>query len=380
MKRYQITTIVITAIFFLSLLSSCQVGRYVWFNYANITDHKIFPSRTIHKNTVPFTFHQSKNGNFPKKLIAKNKLDHNEEIDFDNYLKESNTVAFLIIQNDTLIYENYFNGYEQSSVSSSFSMAKSVVSILIGIAIDDGLIKSVNEPISNYIPELQENGFDKVTIEHLLQMTSGLDFNESYISPFSEASSYYYGTNLRKAILKLKLKRAPEQEFEYTSGSPQILGLLLERVIKGKTVTQYLEEKLWIPLGMEYDASWSLDRKKNGLEKTYCCINARARDFAKIGRLYLNNGNWNGKQIVSKEWVSKSTKIEDLNGSAPYYQYQWWIPNKNSFMAEGHLGQFIYVNPSKKLVIVRLGENHGGVEWWSIFDRLSKNLGNEFLQ
>jgi len=380
MKKYQVTTIIITTLFILSLLSSCQVGRYVWFNYANITDHKIFPSRVIHKSTIPFTFHRSKNGNLPKKIIAKNKLDHNEEFDFDNYLQESKTVAFLIIQNDTIKYENYFNGYEQSSVSASFSMAKSVVSILIGIAIDDGLIKSVNEPITNYIPELKENGFDKVTIEHLLQMTSGLDFNESYVSPFSEASSYYYGTNLRKAIPKLKLKRDTEQEFEYTSGSPQILGLILERVIKEKTVTQYLEEKLWIPLGMEYEASWSLDRKKNGLEKTYCCINARARDFAKIGRLYLNNGNWNGKQIVSKEWVTKSTKVETLKGSVPYYQYQWWIPNENSFMAEGHLGQFIYVNPSKKLVIVRLGEKHGGVEWWSIFDRLSKNLGNEFLQ
>ena len=143
-------------------------------------------------------------------------------------------------------------------------MAKSVISILIGIAIDDGLIKSVNEPITNYIPELKQSGFEKVTIEHLLQMTSGLDFNESYVSPFSEASSYYYGTNLRKAILKLKLKREPEQEFEYTSGSPQILGLILERVIKKKTVTKDLEEKLWIPLGMEYEASWSLDSKKNG--------------------------------------------------------------------------------------------------------------------
>jgi CubicO group peptidase (beta-lactamase class C family) len=315
----------------------------------------------------------------PKKIIAKNSLDHNQVFDFDRYLEDSKTVAFLVIQNDTIKYENYFNKYNQSSVSSSFSMAKSILSILIGIAIDDGLIKSVNEPITNYIPELKKNGFDKVTIEHLLQMTSGLDFDESYISPFSEASSYYYGTNIRNAISKLKLKNEPGQEFEYTSGSPQILGLILERVINGKTVTQYLEEKLWIPLGMEYEASWSLDRKKNGLEKTFCCINARARDFAKIGRLYLNKGHWDNKQIVSEAWVKKSTKIESLNGSAPYYQYQWWIPNKSSFMAEGHLGQFIYANPSKKLIIVRLGEKHGGVVWWSIFDRLSENLGKEFL-
>lgn len=361
-------------IFILSI-TSCKVGRYAWYNFANITDYKIFQARPLHKDSVVFTFHEPDNSDFPEKIVAKNKQDHNEEYDFDTFLDKSNTVAFIVIHNDSIKYENYFSGYGKNAVSASFSMAKSILSILIGIAIDEQLINSVHDKVTDYLPELSENGFEKVTIEHLLQMTSGLDFNESYVSPFSEASSYYYGTNLRKAIPKLKLKREPGLKFEYTSGSSQLLGLILERVINGQSLTGYLEEKLWKPLGMEHNASWSMDRKKNGLEKAYCCINAIARDFAKIGRLYLNKGLWDGKQIVSKAWVEKSTRIDTSNGSVDFYQYQWWLPNNQGvFMAEGHLGQFIYVNPQRKVIIVRLGKNHGGVEWWGIFDRVAENF------
>ena len=121
-------------------------------------------------------------------------------------------------------------------------------------------------------------------------MTSGLDFKESYFNPFGHAATFYYGTNLRKAIKKLKLKNEPGKDFDYVSGNTQFLGLILERALKNKSITKYLEEKIWIPLEMEYDATWSLDRKRNGLEKTFCCLNARARDFAKIGRLFLNKG------------------------------------------------------------------------------------------
>src|SRR5690606_36816833 len=123
-------------------------------------------------------------------------------------------------------------------------------------------------------------------------------------------------------------------------------------------------EKLWTPLQMGFDATWNIDKKKNGLEKTFCCVNARARDFAKIGRLYLNNGNWNGKQLVSENWVNNSTKIDTSNGSAWYYQYQWWFPSSDGdFVAQGILGQYIYVNPKKNLIIVRLGKNKGEVDW-----------------
>lgn len=315
--------------------SSCKVGRFIVYNFADINDHKKFPARTLEKSDgTPFQFSILEKQKYPKELTVEGK-----PYPFELFLADNNTVAFLIIKEDTIQYEAYFDGYDETSIVPSFSMAKSITSILIGCAIDDQLIGSVDEPITKYIPELAENGFDKVTIEHVLQMTSGLAFNEAYKNPFGDAATFYYGKNLRKAITKMELESAPGQDFNYVSGNTQILGLLLERALKDKTITAYFEEKLWKPLEMEFDASWSIDRKKNGLEKTFCCVNARARDYAKIGRLYLNKGSWNGKQIVSEDWVTQSTQVDKSNGSVWFYQYQWWLPTETGdFMAEGDIG------------------------------------------
>lgn len=341
-------------------LPSCQLGRFIFYNFADINDHKKFQERVLEKpGSNTFQFHETENGKFPKTAAG---------IPFDAFLEDNRTVAFLIIKNDTIQYEKYFNKYAEESIVPSFSMAKSVTSILIGCAIDEGLIQSVDEPITNYIRELKPNGFEVVTIRHVLQMTTGIKYNESYTNPFGDAASFYYGRNLRKLTGKMQLEVEPGTRFQYASGNTQLLGLLLERALKDRTVTDYLQEKLWTPLGMEYDASWSIDRKKNGLEKTFCCLNARARDYAKIGRLYLNNGNWDGKQIVSEKWVEESVKLDTADGSARYYQYQWWLPQAGTdFMAEGILGQFVYVHPEKNLIIVRLGKKHGKTDWWSNF-------------
>ena len=365
-KWYPIGIVLIISI----ALSSCKVGRFVIYNFADIRDYKKFPSRTLVSNETKFTFHTTDNGKYPKAIKVGNKLD---SVSLDWLLEENKTVAFLIIKNDTIQYEQYFKGYDRESIIPSFSMAKSVTSILIGCAIDDGLIKSVAEPITNYIPEMRKNGFEKVSIKHLLQMTSALNFSESYFNPFGHAASFYYGRNLKRQIAKLKLKGVPGRTFEYVSGNTQLLGLILERALKGKTVTQYFQEKLWTPLEMEYDASWSLDKKKEGTEKTFCCINARARDFAKIGRLYLNKGNWNGRQIVSEKWVETSITMDTTEGGVNYYKYQWWLPSTSGdFMAEGILGQHIYVDPSRNIVIVRMGKNNGNINWSDFFSLLAK--------
>ncbi|WP_052593952.1 serine hydrolase [Aureispira sp. CCB-QB1] len=343
-------------ILLLITLDSCTLGRFVFYNFADIQDHKKFPKRVLEKPTTSFSFEKR-----PNKEGAK--IDSLEAM-----LAKNKTVAFMVIKNDTIIYENYFNKYEEASIVPSFSMAKSVLSILIGCAVDDGLIQSIEEPMTNYVPELKQNGFEKVTIKHLLQMTSGLNFNEGYFNPFGHVATFYYGLNLRKNMSKLTLKQSPGKSMEYVSGNTQLLGWVLERALKGQSITNYLQEKIWNPLGMEYDASWSIDKKKNGMEKTFCCLNARARDFAKIGRLYLNEGNWQGQQIVSKNWVHQSTRYDFSDGAARDYQYQWWIPSRyGDFMAQGILGQYIYVNPQKNLIIVRLGKNYGKVNWTDFF-------------
>lgn len=366
-RLYRLSFIVIASLL-LTGFSACKVGRSVVYNFADINDYKKFPARDMTAAPVPFHFPYAVKGKVPKELHLKG-----QGHPFEKYLEDHKTVAFLIIQNDSIQYEQYWRKYDEASIVPSFSMAKSILSLLIGCALDDRLIQSVSEPVTRYVPELKEAGFDHVTIEHLLQMTSGLKFNESYLNPFGDAATFYYGTNLRKAIRKMKLKADPGKQFEYASGNTQLLGLVLERALQGRTITSYLEEKIWKPLGMEFDASWSLDRKKEGLEKTFCCLNARARDYAKIGRLYLNKGNWNGKQIVSENWITASTKLDTANGSVPYYQYQWWLPSpKGDFMAQGILGQYIYVYPEKNLIIVRLGKNNGKADWRELLTSLGQ--------
>lgn len=348
--------------------SSCKVSRFIVYNFADINDHKKFPSRPLNPGEDTFYFTEATGAWSPEPVVV-----DEVAVPFDQYLEQNHTVAFLIIRNDSILYERYFDGYEQASVVPSFSMAKSVTSILIGSALDEGLIQSTEEPITRYIPELKGEGFDAITIKHLLQMTSGVKFNESYYNPFGDAATFYYGTNLRRAIRGMKIEAEPGKRFKYSSGDTQLLGLVLERALKNKTITQYLEETLWQPLGMQYPASWSIDRKKDGLEKTFCCINAPAIDYAKIGRLYLHKGNWNGEQIISQDWVEESTKIDSTDGSAWIYQHQWWLPSRNGdFLADGHLGQYIYVNPNSNMVIVRLGRKPGDVSWRRVFRKLAE--------
>ncbi|MCD4696875.1 MAG: beta-lactamase family protein, partial [Bacteroidales bacterium] len=217
--------------------------------------------------------------------------------------------------------------------------------------------------------------FDKITIEDLLNMRSGIDFNESYSSPFADMAKYYYGTDLKKYITKLKIKKPPGQIYDYISVNTLLEGLIVERATNTK-LNEYLERKIWVPLGMESDASWSIDSEKNQTFKAFCCINAIARDFAKFGRLYLNNGNWNGQQIVPKNWVIKSTSImNDSRDSQAYpYTYHWRVLENGAFFAKGILGQYIFVYPEKDLVFVRLGKDYAGIDWADFFLKLSGQI------
>lgn len=346
------------------ILQSCQVGRFAWYNFSNITDHKIFPSRPLVKSDAPFRFVEA-----PKKeRIGKARVEK-----IDSMVAANNSVAFLIIRNDSILIERYYQQYEASSTVASFSMAKSYTSALIGAALSDGFIKSVEEPITNYLIELKGRaGFDQIKIRHLLQMTSGIKSSESYYNPLGQAAKLYYGRNLRGYLSRLKIDYAPGTKFAYRSVNTQLLGLIVERATR-KSVTDYMNEKIWSHLGAEYEASWSIDKKNNGLEKTFCCINAKARDFAKFGRLFLNEGQWNGQQLLPKEWITESTTSTQKEGAVGYYGYQWWISQKG-FYADGLHGQFIYVNRAKNLIIVRLGKSEGKMPWPNFFDQLSEYL------
>ena len=366
-----------TVFFLLSmfLVSGCTVGRFFLYNFADTRDHRKFPSRELAPSDRPSTYAVAEPEQAPKTITVAGK-----ESAFDSYLEEHATVAFLIIHRDTIRFERYFKGYDPAHVHTSFSMAKSVMSMLIGCAIADGFIRDVQQPVTDLVPELKKSGFDAVTLEHVLQMTSGLDFSESYVNPFGTAARYYYGRRLYRYMEHMKLARPPGERFEYVSGNSQLLGLILERALRAKgdqrTITEYLQDRLWTPLGMEYASSWSIDRKEGGIEKTFCCLNVPARDFAKLGSLYLHKGKWRGEQLLPEAWVERSTMIDTTNGSAARYQYQWWLPSREGdFMAQGILGQYIYVDPARELVMVRLGRKPGGVPWAQVFWSLAKAYG-----
>lgn len=279
-------------------------------------------------------------------------------------LETTETVAFLVIKNDSICYEEYWDGYTDSSYSNSFSMAKSIISILVGVAIDEGKISSVKDPVGKYIPEYANGELAKITIEDLLRMASGLNFHESYATPINQTTDAYYGNNLRKLMYSLKAEKPAGIEFKYKSGDTQLLGLVLSAATC-KSNSAYASEKLWSKIGAEHDAKWSIDHA-GGDEKAFCCFYSNARDFARIGKLYLQKGRWEGAQIVDSNWVNQSITsngLNDENGNkTDYYGYQWWVLKNANFPAyycRGILGQYIVVIPSKNTIIVRLGKKRG---------------------
>lgn len=364
-------------IFFLLLifiLPSCHVGRYIWWNLADIDDYKKFPSVEIDNSDKVFEFFYPEQ-NFTFEIPEKYNGDKKPP-DFESFLDKNKTVAFLVIRNDTLIYENYFRKYADSSVIQSFSTSKAFVSALVGIAMDEGYIYSTSQSITFFLKELENKpGFNKITIEDLLNMRSGIKYTEGYANPFGEIAKYYYGTNLEKFVTRLKIEEEPDTTYNYIGVNTLLLSLIVERATNTK-LNEYTEAKLWKPLGMEYNATWSVDSKKNQTVKSFCCLNARARDFAKFGRLYLNNGNWNGEQIVTEKWVENSTSIiNDSRDSQGYpYTYQWRVLENGSFFAKGILGQYIFVYPEKNLIFVRFGKKYAGIDWTDFFLEISKQL------
>ncbi|HIA35871.1 MAG TPA: class C beta-lactamase-related serine hydrolase [Flavobacteriales bacterium] len=278
-------------------------------------------------------------------------------------LEELGTIAYLIIVNDSIRLEQYWDGYNENSHTNAFSMAKSIVSILIGIAIDEGKIKSVDQKVGDFLASYNEGEKATISIKHLLTMSSGLNFDESYSNPFAFPAKAYFGDDLRALIEGYDVVESPGLKFEYLSGNTQLLGFVLEKAT-GEKIADYAAKKLWGPIGAKYSAFWSLD-KEGGNEKAYCCFNSNARDFARIGQLYLNNGVWKGKQLISSDYVKASVKAADLvekddGTKLKRYGYSWWMTDYRGdhiFLMEGLMGQYVAVIPSKSAIMVRLGKN-----------------------
>jgi CubicO group peptidase (beta-lactamase class C family) len=312
----------------------------------SIDEYGIFANRIV-KTGTPMPWPISKDYN--KKFIPAQYLEQ-----IENYKTE----AYLIIRNDSLCYEQYWDGYSDTSHTNSFSMAKSIVSILTGIAIQEGKIKSVDEHVYDFIPSFKTGMDTLLTIKDLLTMSSGMNYKESYTSPFAYPAEAYYGDEIVDNTLKYKVTTQPGKEFLYLSGNSALLGYIVT-IATGEKLSDYAAERLWQPLGAEHPAYWSLDHD-TGMEKAYCCFNSNVRDFARIGQLYLDSGKWGGKQLVPQNYVLTSMKP----ALSPHYGYNWWILNcdgHNVPYCRGILGQYIFVIPDKHMVVVRLGKKRGVV-------------------
>ncbi len=341
---------IIIAGWFLFVPHYLRTGLIYW--YANIDDYTIFENTEV------------KAANISKEWIEDSRYNTYELSKTDReYLEKHETVAFLIIQNEKVLYEEYWDGYSAQSYSNLFSATKSIVSLLIGIAIDEGKIISVNEPIGKYIPEFSGKPEGKITIKNLLTMSSGLDWNEVYTSPLSVTTQAYYGQKLREITTQQKLIEKPGVRFLYQSSNTQLLAYIVEKAT-GKTVSEYAQQKLWQPMQATKTALWSLD-KKDGDAKSFCCFNSNARDVARFGQLILNKGQWNGHQIISEKYLVEATAPasyllnEHKTAAVDFYGYQFWIlPYKGKPIPylRGHLGQYIYALKDKNAVVVRLGK------------------------
>lgn len=312
----------------------------------SIYDRDIFPYRTLQRSDNSFQWMEALN--IP--LGAEEKA----------FMQQMESSSFLVFKGDRLIHESYWNGHDQETVSNSFSAAKTVVALLIGVALQEGKIKSIDEPVSNYLERFKRGDRKKVSIRHLLMMASGLNWQESGANPLSENAESYYGSNLYSLSTRQKLINEPGKHFNYQSGNSQLLGFIVEEAT-GMNVSEYAQKNIWGKIGTEHDAFWSLDRE-DGHEKSFCCLYSTSRDFGRLGRLIKNRGNWNGEQLISKDFMDDMFTNPTLSTDEhiPNYRYGlhiWTYLGGDSpvYYCRGILGQYIIAIPEKDLVIVRTG-------------------------
>ena len=346
----------------LSFAMSLFSGKEQYQNFHRINE--ILPIKTLPPSDDPFVFDKAQPVNLPISFIFNNK-----EIEIKDFLFRTDTSALLILKDGKIAYENYWLTGGQEKQWISFSMAKSFISALIGIAIDQGHIKSIKDPVTDYVPQLKNSAYDNVSIKDILQMSSGALWNEDYSDNFSDINKvgriFAIGGSLDSIAKGLINKQTPGTFNSYNSIDTQVLGMLLREAL-GKSITEFMKEVFWNPIGAEYEGFWVVD--SNDMELAFAGFNATARDYAKLGELYRLKGKLNDKQIVPEAWVVNSVTPDEphlMPGINPQsddergYGYQWWVPDLMSgdFMAVGVYNQFIYVSPKAKTVIVKLSAN-----------------------
>ncbi|MCM1260033.1 MAG: beta-lactamase family protein [Prevotella sp.] len=360
------------------IYSPTYLGRVLTHWDSHVTDYTYFPSRCIQVSDTPYTYEKQLDLQLASYQVRYQKGKREYQASLASFIEETDTSAFIIVRDDQIVYEQYANGSSEESMHTSFSMSKSVISLLIGKAIEEGYIQSIDQPISDYIDEYKGQPIGEVTIEELLSMRSCIVYEKKGLW-FGDDTLTYWHPNLRKLALEhIAITKKYGGRFHYNNYHPLLLGIILERSTK-KSVSTYFEETIWMPIGAQYQASWSLDSKASGFEKMESGINFRAIDFIKIGSMVLHHGNWHQSQIINSEWLRQSTTLAHSFFDEEYqntflenrqitYQYMWYSypthTGETDILAWGKSDQILYISPSHQTVILRTGISDGGVTNW----------------
>ena len=332
------------------------------YNFLNMD--KIFPTREIKASKNPKPLKRN------TKTLPETFFFEGEEKNLQEYLDYFWSDGMIVLHKNEMVYENYWLGNNENKRHISWSVAKSFISALVGIAYEEGLIDSLDDPVTKYLNDFKETGYDGVTIKDILQMSSGVLFNEDYADYDSDINRFgravATGTSMRDFSKTLTREREPGTYMHYVSINTQVLGFLLQEVTN-KSISQYLYDKIWNPLGMEDSAYFILDDVKD--EFALGGLNATLRDYAKFGLLYLQNGHWSDNQIISKQWIEDSHNTDGIHlvpgeretSSNPWgYGYQWWVPGfpDTDYTASGVYNQYIYIDPLSEIVIAKTSSNY----------------------
>jgi CubicO group peptidase (beta-lactamase class C family) len=355
--------------------SDCLFARIVYYNKPTLGIVDDFDERTVRASSAPLPIPRSdREAQFP--LTA---TEHDAFGSLEALLSNHATRAFLVIHRDQLVYERYFDGVSANTLLPGFSMSKTFAAALVGRALSQGVLDSLDRPVTDYIPELaRQPSYREVTLDRLLRMTSGIDFDEESLA----GAKLYYSTDLRDQMYSYDVKWRPGSHYLYGSVNIQLLWDVLHRSLGGETVAHYFERALWQPLGAERPASWSLDSESSGIEKFFGGFNATARDQARLGLLFLHGGSLSGREILPRAWVQRALTpdpiagwVHTTDGWVRRSAYQWFLTRDGrGYFAKGYNGQYVFVVPARNAVFVRFGEGYADLDWPALFLRLADSF------
>lgn len=355
--------------------TSCVFARMLYYNVPTLSAPTYFDARVVPASSRPLPFEREEQ----EAAFAMRQSRGERHDTFDDLLAENDTRALLVLHHDVIVYERYFGGVTAETRLPCFSMSKTFAAVVVGCAEREGLIDSAQQRLVEFVPALAERpGYRDITLEHLLRMTSGIDFEEESTS----GAILYYSTDLRARAQAYDVRWPAGQHYQYGSINAQLLWEVLRRRIGPRSVAGYFGERVWEALGAERPATWSLDSAESGVEKFAAGLNATVRDYARLGVLFQHGGRVGGRPVISEQWVEASLAhdevagvVQTTDGAVRRGRYQWfWTPDGCCYFAKGYNGQYVFVHRDLDVVVVRFGEGYGDVDWTALFTKMAESL------